>query len=76
MNKLLLLGGVFLQNFVIRKAKSMGYYVLCLVADHNALGFQIADEHAVINIAMKKQVWHMLAKKQPNLSSGLQGSKP
>lgn len=43
MKKLLILGGVFLQNFVIRKAKSMGYYVMCLVAEHNALGFQIAD---------------------------------
>ena len=50
MKKLLMLGGGFLQNFVIRKAKSMGYYVLCLDADPNALGFQIADEYAVINI--------------------------
>lgn len=50
MKKLLMLGGGFLQNFVIRKAKAMGYYVLCLDADPNALGFQIADEHAVINI--------------------------
>lgn len=50
MKKLLMLGGGFLQNFVIRKAKSMGYYVLCLDADPNALGFKIADEHAVINI--------------------------
>lgn len=45
-----MLGGGFLQNFVIRKAKAMCYYVLCLDADPNALGFQIADEHAVINI--------------------------
>ena len=50
MKKLLILGGGFLQNFVIRKAKSMGYYVFCLDADPNALGFQIADEYAVINI--------------------------
>ena len=50
MKKLLMLGGGFLQNFVIRKATSMGYYVLCLDADPNALGFKIADEHAVINI--------------------------
>ena len=50
MKKILMLGSGFLQNFVIRKAKSMGYYVLCLDADPNALGFKIADEHAVINI--------------------------
>ena len=42
--KLLMLGGGFLQNFVIEKAKSMDYYVYCLDADPNAAGFQIADE--------------------------------
>ena len=50
MKRLLMLGGGFLQNFVIRKAKSMGYYVLCLDADPDAQAFQIADEYAVINI--------------------------
>lgn len=50
MKKLLMLGGGFLQKYVIRKAKAMGYYVLCLDADLNAVGFDIADEHAVINI--------------------------
>lgn len=50
MKKLLMLGGGFLQKYVIRKAKAMGYYVLCLDADPNAVGFAIADEHAVINI--------------------------
>ena len=48
--KLLMLGGGFLQNFVIEKAKSMDYYVYCLDADPNAPGFQIADEYAVVNI--------------------------
>lgn len=50
MKKLLMLGGGFLQYFVIRKAKEMGYFVYCLDADPNAMGFQIADEYAVINI--------------------------
>lgn len=45
-----MLGGGFLQNYVIKKAKELGYYVYCLDADPNALGFQVADEHAVINI--------------------------
>ena len=45
-----MLGGGFLQKYVICKAKTMGYYVLCLDADPNAMGFAIADEHAVINI--------------------------
>lgn len=50
MKKLLMLGGGFLQCFVIKKAKEMGYTVYCLDADPNAMGFQIADEYAVINI--------------------------
>lgn len=48
--KLLILGGGFLQVYVIRKAKACGYYVLVLDADPNAIGFELADEHAVINI--------------------------
>ena len=47
---LLMLGGGFLQCFVIRKAKQMGYRVLVLDADPHALGFQYADDYAVINI--------------------------
>ena len=50
MKKLLFLGGGFLQNFVIKKAKEIGYYVLVLDADPHAIGFKYADEHAVINI--------------------------
>lgn len=45
-----MLGGGFLQNFVIKEAKDLGYYVLCLDADPDAMGFKTADEHAVINI--------------------------
>ena len=45
-----MLGGGFLQKYVISKAKDLGYYVLCLDADPNAVGFKIADEYAVINI--------------------------
>ena len=45
-----MLGGGFLQNFVIKEAKALGYYVLCLDADPDAMGFKTADEHAVINI--------------------------
>ena len=48
MKRLLMLGGGFLQKYVISKAKDLGYYVLCLDADPNAVGFKIADEYAVI----------------------------
>ena len=48
--KLLMLGGGFLQNFVIRKARDLGYYVYCLDANPNAEGFLSANECDVINI--------------------------
>ena len=50
MKKLLMLGGVFLQTYVIKEAKKCGYYVLVLDGDPNAMGYAYADEHAVINI--------------------------
>lgn len=48
--KLLMIGGGFLQNFVIRKAKSMGYHVLVVDGDDHAVGFDAADEYDVIDI--------------------------
>lgn len=45
-----MLGGGFLQTFVIKRAKELGYYVLVLDGDSNAMGYSFADEHAVINI--------------------------
>lgn len=50
MKKLLLLGGGFLQTYVIKKARELGYYVLVLDVDPHAVGFQYASEYAVINI--------------------------
>ena len=50
MKKILMLGGGFLQNFVIVKAKQLGYKVLVLDADPNAMGFEHADDYAVIDI--------------------------
>ena len=50
MKTLLMLGGGFLQCFVIKKAKRFGYRVLVLDGDPNATGFKLADDYAVINI--------------------------
>lgn len=50
MKHLLMLGGGFLQCFVIKKAKELGYYVHCLDADPNAQGFKLADDYEVVNI--------------------------
>lgn len=50
MKQLLMLGGGFLQTFVIKKAKELGLYVHVLDANPQAMGFAFADTHAVINI--------------------------
>lgn len=54
MKKILIIGAGFLQAFVIRKAKAMGYEVLAVDADPNAIGFAYADKHGVINIVDEK----------------------
>lgn len=45
-----MLGGGFLQNFVIKKARELGYYVYCLDPAINSVGFTEANEHGLINI--------------------------
>lgn len=50
MKKILIIGAGFLQSFVIKKAKNMGYETLAVDADPNAVGFQFADRYEVINI--------------------------
>lgn len=50
MKKVLIIGAGFLQSFVIRKAKALGYHTLTVDANPDAEGFLYADEHAVINI--------------------------
>lgn len=54
MKKILIIGAGFLQDFVIRKAKSMGYETYTLDADPNAIGFEHADHYEVINIVDEK----------------------
>lgn len=54
MKKLLVIGAGFLQDFVIQKAVAMGYETLTVDADPDAIGFQHAHKHAVINIVDEK----------------------
>ena len=54
MKKLLVIGAGFLQDFVIQKAVSMGYETLTVDADSEAIGFQHANKHAIINIVDEK----------------------
>lgn len=48
--KVLIVGAGFLQDFVIQRAKSLGYTVLAVDADPFAVGFSHADRYAIINI--------------------------
>lgn len=50
MKKILIIGAGFLQDFVIKKAKQLGYYVLAVDGDSSAIGLSHADKAAVINI--------------------------
>ncbi|MDY6367328.1 MAG: ATP-grasp domain-containing protein [Clostridia bacterium] len=53
--KILIIGAGFLQDFVIKKAKQIGYKVYAVDGDENAIGFLSADEHAVISIVDKEK---------------------
>lgn len=64
MKKLLMLGGGFLQNFVIKKARDLGYYVYCLDANPAAVGFLSASESAVINIVDEEACLEYAREKQ------------
>lgn len=54
MKKVLVIGAGFLQDFVIRKAKSMGYEVIAVDANPASIGFRHADKYKVINIVDEK----------------------
>lgn len=48
--KILIIGAGFLQSFVIRKAKELGYHTITIDKNPKAIGFEYADEYGVINI--------------------------
>lgn len=54
MKKLLIIGAGFLQDFVIQRAVSMGYETLTVDVDPDAIGFQHAHKHDVVNIVDEK----------------------
>ncbi len=54
MKKVLIIGASFLQDFVIKKARSMGYETLAVDANPDAVGFKNANKYAPINIIDEK----------------------
>lgn len=64
MKKVLIIGAGFLQDFVIKKAKQMGYYTLAVDADPSAIGLSHADKSAVINIVDENACFLFAQKEQ------------
>lgn len=54
MKKILVIGAGFLQTYVIKHAKKLGYYTLAVDGSETAPGFKYADEYAHINIVDKE----------------------
>ena len=54
MKRLLVIGAGFLQTFVIKKAKELGYYVLAADGNPHAEGFEFADAYRCIDIVDEK----------------------
>lgn len=50
MKKLMILGGGFLQSFVVKKAIELGYYTIVVDGNSNAPAFELADEFRVVQI--------------------------
>lgn len=50
MKKLLMIGGGFLQTYVIKKAREIGYEVHVVDGDPNAMGYQFANHYEVIDV--------------------------
>lgn len=56
MKRVLVVGAGFLQQFVIKKAKELGYYTLAVDGNPNAVGFADADAYGVVDIVDQKAV--------------------
>lgn len=50
MKKILIIGAGFLQSFVIKKAKEVGYYTIAIDKNPTSIGFQYTDEYEVVDI--------------------------
>ena len=55
MKKILIIGAGFLQDFVIQKAKKIGYETLAVDGNPLAIGFSSADKYKVIDITNKEK---------------------
>ncbi len=64
MRKILILGAGFLQSFVIKKAKEMGYYTIAIDKNPSSIGFSYADEYDVVDIVDREACLKYAIKKR------------
>ena len=50
MKKIMIIGAGFLQTYVIKKAKELGYYTVAVDGNPDAEGFKYCDEYKAVNI--------------------------
>lgn len=62
--KILVVGAGFLQTYVIKRSKELGYYTYAVDGSNAAPGFQFADEYAVINIVDQEACLQYAREKQ------------
>jgi carbamoyl-phosphate synthase large subunit len=53
--KIMIVGAGMLQTYVIKRAKELGYYTICVDGNANAHGFVYADEYQNIDIIDKEK---------------------
>lgn len=66
MRKVIILGGSRLQLPAIRKAKKLGFYVICVDYDEDAVGFEIADQAEIISTIDMEAVLTLAKSEKPD----------
>lgn len=64
MKKLLVIGAGFLQSFLIRKARELGYYVIAIDKNPKSIGFTYANEVGIIDIVSQEECLTFAKKKR------------
>lgn len=64
MKRILIIGAGFLQDFVIKKAKELGYYTIAIDGNADAIGLSHADKAAVVNIIDPEACYQFAAKEK------------
>lgn len=65
--KMMILGASALQVPAIKKAKELGYQVICVDYDENAVGFELADIKLVVSTLDQEEVYRQALIYQPDV---------